>query len=324
MSPIEIIKEMDGVSGCILLVISFLMVLCCIVELKKKVSTKSVILSLGIVGTFIGIVWGLYNFDTTDTDGIQKSIGNLLNGLKTAFLTSILGMIISITLSIKDIFFGSSETEEKEIDKLKEIVDLLKTNSPTNGTKDNFKALASSINNLAERMDHHFNGILEEFRQITKSQIVYTEQLPMLSQSVKEIRDMSIKIEKVFSSFDTILDNGLNKIENFSEEVLKNLDDACAQFKHSGDGLTRLSVDIEKFSESMQTSIRGQSQSLNTLSQDLINDTDILKQTHQELDDILNAQFEAFRKAYLQFKDAYLQLTGNLSEPPVIPTPPNE
>ena len=45
--------------------------------------------SLGILGTFVGVVIGLLHFDTA---AIDKSIPALLGGLKTAFLTSVVGM----------------------------------------------------------------------------------------------------------------------------------------------------------------------------------------------------------------------------------------
>ena len=49
--------------------------------------------SLGILGTFFGIVAGLLGFDT---DHIDESIGSLLEGMKTAFMTSLVGIALSI------------------------------------------------------------------------------------------------------------------------------------------------------------------------------------------------------------------------------------
>ena len=49
--------------------------------------------TLGVFGTFLGIVIGLQDFNTTD---IQGSIPQLLDGLKTAFWTSIYGILASI------------------------------------------------------------------------------------------------------------------------------------------------------------------------------------------------------------------------------------
>lgn len=52
--------------------------------------------TLGVLGTFIGITMGLMHFNESDLD---SSIPELLSGLKTAFLTSIFGMIGSLVLN---------------------------------------------------------------------------------------------------------------------------------------------------------------------------------------------------------------------------------
>ncbi len=62
----------------------------------NHVDMKSVIVSIGVLGTFIGIAIGLWEFNTSDID---NSVPNLLEGLKLAFATSIAGMTISIILS---------------------------------------------------------------------------------------------------------------------------------------------------------------------------------------------------------------------------------
>lgn len=56
----------------------------------------SMVSTLGVLGTFWGITRGLMAFDTSDLD---KSIPGLLDGLKTAFFTSLAGMIGSMILS---------------------------------------------------------------------------------------------------------------------------------------------------------------------------------------------------------------------------------
>lgn len=53
--------------------------------------------TLGILGTFFGIVAGLLAFDVQDIDG---SIQGLLSGMKTAFITSLAGMFLSIAYKV--------------------------------------------------------------------------------------------------------------------------------------------------------------------------------------------------------------------------------
>ncbi|QFT39836.1 Apolipoprotein A1/A4/E domain protein (plasmid) [Vibrio sp. THAF191c] len=59
--------------------------------------TPTLLTSLGILGTFTGIISGLLDFNTTDID---NSVGPLLEGLKTAFVTSLVGMLLSITYKV--------------------------------------------------------------------------------------------------------------------------------------------------------------------------------------------------------------------------------
>lgn len=56
----------------------------------------SAISTLGVLGTFLGITFGLLLFDSNN---LTQSIPELLDGLKTAFFTSIAGMVGSLILS---------------------------------------------------------------------------------------------------------------------------------------------------------------------------------------------------------------------------------
>ena len=58
----------------------------------------SAVSTLGVLGTFIGITIGLLCFDTSN---LNDSIPDLLEGLKTAFFTSLAGMLGSLVLSRK-------------------------------------------------------------------------------------------------------------------------------------------------------------------------------------------------------------------------------
>ncbi|MCR1551092.1 MAG: MotA/TolQ/ExbB proton channel family protein [Enterobacter cloacae] len=69
--------------------------------------------ALGILGTFIGIIIGLLNFNT---ESIDTSIPVLLGGLKTAFITSIVGMFFAILFNGLDAFFFATKRRQLEAD----------------------------------------------------------------------------------------------------------------------------------------------------------------------------------------------------------------
>lgn len=80
------------------IIVSFMTVMF-VLSIKKDSlrNFKSEIISLGILGTFIGISVGLYSFDVMN---IKTSMPILLAGLKTAFITSGVGISLSILISI--------------------------------------------------------------------------------------------------------------------------------------------------------------------------------------------------------------------------------
>ena len=55
--------------------------------------------SLGILGTFVGLVWGLKNFEPSNYEAMTTSVASLVDGIKVAFLTSIYGIAMSIVYS---------------------------------------------------------------------------------------------------------------------------------------------------------------------------------------------------------------------------------
>ena len=78
---------------------------------KKPVFTDyapTLLSSLGILGTFAGIVIGLLAFDPTP-EKMSDSITNLLWGLQTAFFTSIIGVFLSIAFKSFDSFLLNQE-----------------------------------------------------------------------------------------------------------------------------------------------------------------------------------------------------------------------
>lgn len=77
-----------------------------IIDQVAKKDLKSQIVSIGVLGTFVGIFMGLQSFNPQD---IINSVNDILLGLKTAFFTSIVGMSVATLLSIFEILKGDSE-----------------------------------------------------------------------------------------------------------------------------------------------------------------------------------------------------------------------
>ena len=109
-------------------------------------SIPSVFTTIGILGTFGGIYLGLRNFDVNDID---NSIPMLLEGMKLAFLTSIVGIILSLIfrvfgqLILRTVELQEPPKQTDELSTLSEILGVLK--STKTETKSNFDKLNTSL-----------------------------------------------------------------------------------------------------------------------------------------------------------------------------------
>lgn len=98
----------------------------------------SMFTTIGILGTFGGIAYGLWFFNPED---IENSIPTLLKGLKTAFFASIFGIALSIIFSKRISFIknknekGVLSDETNALNKLIELIDELR--SDFSSTDDN-------------------------------------------------------------------------------------------------------------------------------------------------------------------------------------------
>lgn len=63
-------------------------------------AVPGLMVSLGILGTFMGITMGLTDLDLSSADAMVKAINTLVPGMKYAFMTSILGVIGSLAFTI--------------------------------------------------------------------------------------------------------------------------------------------------------------------------------------------------------------------------------
>lgn len=124
--------------------------------------------TLGVLFTFIGISYGLFNFDT-NPDTIAYNIDTFLGGMRTAFYTSIMGMIAG--LAIKFMQAGKVKAEEDDvignIQKLGSLNSNVKelNNHSTQGTAAMVAALESLQRSVEAGSVSHLSAALENMSQ---------------------------------------------------------------------------------------------------------------------------------------------------------------
>jgi len=143
------------------------------IDKKSTKNYKNEIVSLGVLGTFVAVAIGLYHFDVTD---IKTSMPLLLEGLKTAFITSGVGIFFSIVISLnRPLHNNKDENNTLILKALEEIVKDFNKNL-TEQFGDNFKLLNESVKDMIvwqenyktqiQNTEKSFNNVLSKLEKV--------------------------------------------------------------------------------------------------------------------------------------------------------------
>jgi hypothetical protein len=150
-------------------------------------SIPNVFTTIGVLGTFLGIYLGLQDFDTNN---INKSIPTLLEGLKSAFTTSIIGITLSILFGrVSEYFIGLSESKSKIISDealvLNNVNNTLERLLESNN--ENFEILINSIiSDKNNSLSTELKCIKEELSENNNYNKTHVQYLESLDKSHKE------------------------------------------------------------------------------------------------------------------------------------------
>ncbi|WP_424409572.1 MotA/TolQ/ExbB proton channel family protein [Pasteurella sp. PK-2025] len=176
--------------------------------------------SVGILGTFTGIVAGLLNFDITNID---SSISALLGGMKTAFLSSVIGVGLSIVLKIIYNLKYSEKRNAQPVNILSLIEKFYEQAEHTKDQTDHIKALSESIHTLTKAIGGDAdNSLLSQFKllrsDIADNNKAIKQILEPISQNITHLKELSENSKLEFVTFETQL---WTKLDNFAEMMSK-------------------------------------------------------------------------------------------------------
>jgi len=202
------------------LFVSIIIVLA-LLDLIKKKDLKSQIVSVGVLGTFVGIFIGLQDFNPED---MKHSINNILIGLKTAFFTSIVGMVTAITLAVFQRLFSIDIDDEKSEENI-------------------LKEISAKLNNLDSSKDT--DKIVSELERIRVVQTDTRDATSNISISINELRDNSNKENQELIS---ILNTNFDKMNHSLEIAIEKLSKGATE-----EIINALKQVIEEFNQELQT-----------------------------------------------------------------------
>ena len=215
----------------------------------------SLISTLGVLGTFVGITIGLYFFNTDDLD---HSIPKLLSGLKTAFFTSLAGMIGSLILSkvvnssfdendggVSDINQAAGEIC-KAVAELKEQIKVQTQDQNTfyRNVSYSFDRLGKGTDELIGAQERLVNveNMLSSFLNVSRSQ---EGALNVIKEKFDETRASLGNIEEISTAQKSIIEKMTSHTTNIDHNLAETLETVSGMSSTQED----MSDEIKKFSE---------------------------------------------------------------------------
>lgn len=181
-----------------------------------------ILTSLGILGTFVGLVWGLKNFNPNDYAAMTSSVASLVDGIKVAFLTSIYGIALSIvyTYGMKSEYSSLTENLQGFLDRFHAYVMPTAENESRNLLVSSQKIQTEAMNKMAEQFSVQMADSFEKV--ITPTFRKMNDSLDMLVTSVTRCQQDAVK---------EILDGFMKEMHNSFQLQFKDFNEALNQLK---------------------------------------------------------------------------------------------
>ena len=209
----------------IYLIVTFTIVICMLVAIgwfrklrhEQVNAIASIVTIIGVLGTFLGIAIGLYQFDT---ENIEASVPQLLEGLKIAFLTSIVGIGLSILLKAEALQRKRRETYTgATVDDLAGLLRNISAVEQEEGqeTREILRSTAATVDDLAGLL-RNISAVEQEEGQETR------EILRSIERSLTGEGDSTVltQLQKLETTFSNKQDDLIRAFNEFAAQMAEN------------------------------------------------------------------------------------------------------
>lgn len=256
-------------------------------SLRTVNAAPSILTSIGIFGTFLGVALGLMDFDTTDIEG---SVPQLIEGLKTAFWSSIAGLLAAMSIKLRHVIkhVRNYETETKytgaTVDDLATLlgdIRLVLNKSGLADIGDNIQAGTKGLEQHLERLE----SVISQYQQemVSANSNALTSAITELMTSFNE--KITVQYGDNFRQLNQAVGRMVEWQENYKGELAKLLE----QQKANGDVL-------DKATEAYQTMVQ-HTQAFNEVSEKLGDVMTGLQQQSESLGSYLDSLASLVSKA---------------------------
>lgn len=244
-----------------------------------------IFVAVGIFGTFYGLVLGLKGLDIEQVDQLQQGIGQLINGLSFAFITSLVGILLSVFFSL----FHRFELERIE----KNLLDL------NNSIEEVFpfhssERFAHAYSEGQNRIEHSLKNLAEDMaaKMSYKMGPVFGEAVRVhLTPVLNKIGDM------METHNEKAIDQQLSMSKALDENLTKTGGMIQTYFREAQDNQTEVIEKIlEKYVDNLNLTLKNQLKNLQTVLEDTTHAQVDIKENVIEFNEKLQQQFSSQRE----------------------------
>ncbi len=247
-------------------------------------AVASIVTVIGVLGTFFGIAIGLYQFDT---ENIATSVPKLLEGLKIAFITSILGIAGSIFLKWSALNNRKKQAASEEtytgatVDDLagllREILDVEREEG--NETRETLRSIEKSLTGdgdstvltqlqkLRTTFSDKQDDLIRAFNEFA-DQMAENNTKALIEALEEVMRDFNTKINEQFGDNFKQLNEAVGRINEWQEQYRQQMNELAAQFQVAAASIEKSRESLEIIAERSE-SIVSSSERLNPILQAL-------------------------------------------------------
>ncbi len=210
---------------------------------KLRSSTPATLTTIGVLGTFVGIFIGLWDFNVEDPQKIRESIPPLLGGLKIAFATSIAGMFAGLVFKILSArgSFGE-EASQGDVGPGEIHSVLVGIQNATQEQKtalsdlrksiagDSDDTLLTQLKNLRTEMNDNSKKLIFEFQEFAQKMAEDNSQA-LIEALENVMRDFNAKINEQFGDNFKQLNEAVGKLVDWQENYRQQMDNLEEQIK---------------------------------------------------------------------------------------------
>ena len=218
-------------------------------------ASPALLTTIGVLGTFVGIFIGLVNFDVGNID---KSVPLLLEGMKVAFVTSILGMGSAVFLRVtyaavprqalaesvgpEEIYSVLTDIRDGQNSALSEIRSAISGEDDTSMVTQLQKlrtSVADGDTELRNTTRERFENLTSEFRQFAETMAEDNSKalIESLEQVIRDLNTHIYLLNEQFGESFKQLNEAVGALLSWQDQYKDHMEKLTDQFQRSLDGI---------------------------------------------------------------------------------------